>query len=162
MTSSWKLFQSIVLQIIQVTIGSRFLGRCLVTCRNRVKSGTGLLIFWRNVTFRDSPLVPSAPTTSLLCVYNDISSKGDAPSFASPLSPTPSLCPPSSLTHVHRCIGYHNPNRHSLSKSVRRTSQSTRPRSSIFRVHRRRETRVKRIEERRLTRHQNEEVSPCY
>ena len=33
------------------------------------------------------------------------------------LSPSP----PSSLTHVHRCIGDHNPNWHSLSKSVRLT-----------------------------------------
>ena len=35
----------------------------------------------------------------------------------------PGLFPsfPSSLTHVHRCIGYHNPNWNSLSKSARLT-----------------------------------------
>jgi len=31
----------------------------------------------------------------------------------------PSTCPPSSLTCVDRCIGYHNPNWHCLPKSTR-------------------------------------------
>ena len=32
---------------------------------------------------------------------------------------TPSSSPPSSLTHVHRCIGYHNPTWHSMPTSAR-------------------------------------------
>ena len=58
------------------------------------------------VTFCGSPC---APVTSLLCVSNDSSSKDDTPDFMSPPSPTPSPFSPSSLMHVHRCIGYRNP-----------------------------------------------------
>ena len=57
----------------------------------------------------------------------------------------------SSITHVHRCIGYHNPNWHSLSKPTRLTNLSVHdnrdgsfestpspfPPSSLMIVHRR-------------------------
>ena len=62
-----------------------------------------------------------------------------------------SPCPPSSLTYVHRFIGYHNPNWYSLSKSERlmylsvydnrdrasESSLSPSPLSSLTHVHRR-------------------------
>jgi hypothetical protein len=38
---------------------------------------------------------------------------------ASPPSPAPSLSPPSSLTHAHRCIGSRNPTRHSVPNCAR-------------------------------------------
>ena len=61
-----------------------------------------LAFVFLRVTFRGS--------TSLLCVSNDNRSQGSDTVYESPPSPTPSPSPPSSLTHVHRCIGYHNPN----------------------------------------------------
>ena len=40
---------------------------------------------------------------------------------ASPPSPAPSLSPPSSPTHAHRCIGSRNPTRHTVPNSARLT-----------------------------------------
>ena len=54
----------------------------------------------------DNPTLPVAH----LSVY-------DSRDGASETTLSPS--PISSLTHVHRCIGCHNPNWHSLTKSVR-------------------------------------------
>ena len=97
-------------------------GRLSCQERYRIDHILSELIFvFLRVTFRGYPLVPYTPVTSLVCVSNDGSSKGDAPVIVSPPFPAPSLFLPSSTTHVHRCIGYRNPNCHSLSKSVRLT-----------------------------------------
>ena len=88
-------------------------GRLPQQCQERYRLAhilAELTFVFLRVTFRGCPLAPCAPATSLLCVSNDGSSKGDAPAFVSPPSPAASLPRPSSLTHVHRCIGYHNPN----------------------------------------------------
>ncbi len=53
------------------------------------------------------------------CVY-DIRDRTSDPELSPP--------PPSSLTDVHWCIGYHNPNWYSLSKSMRLTCTNVRPR----------------------------------
>ncbi len=63
---------------------------------------------------RDTPCllgVQCTRVTSLLCVSRD--------SRDSASEPAPSPFPPSSLTHVHRCIGYRNPTCHSMSTSAR-------------------------------------------
>ncbi len=52
------------------------------------------------VTFRGSPFIHYAPTSSLLCVYND---NRDS---SSKTTPSPSLS--YSVTHAHRSIGYRN------------------------------------------------------
>ena len=113
--------------IIQIEVALEIPERLPQQCQERYRLAhilAELTFVFLRVTFRGSPLAPCAPATSLLCVSNDGSSKGDAPAFVSPPSPAPSLSPLSSLTHVHRCIGYRNPNWQSLPKPSRLTNLS--------------------------------------
>ena len=59
-------------------------------------------------------------TVEIALTYLSVYNSGDISS-----DPVLSPSPPSSLTHPHRCIGYHNPNWHSLSnKRLRRFGPS--------------------------------------
>ena len=85
-----------------IEVASEMPGRLPQQCQERYRLAdilAELTFVFLRVTFRGSPC---APATSLLCVSNDSSSKGDATAFASPPSPAPSPSPPPSLTHVHR------------------------------------------------------------
>jgi hypothetical protein len=100
------------------------------------------------VTFRGSPFLRSAMHNTKDADSTD--SARPTTAYASPLSPTPSPSPPSSLTDVHRCIGYRNPHCQSLTNTVRltylcvydnrdgvcETAPSPSPPSSLPHVHR--------------------------
>jgi hypothetical protein len=71
------------------------------------------------VTFRGSPVLRS--THVFTKDSGSVDSTRPTTAYVSPTSPVPSPSSPSSVTHVHRCIGYCNPHWKSLSKSVRLT-----------------------------------------
>ncbi len=62
------------------------------------------------------PPLPPRPPPPRSRTYPSVYDSRDGAS-----EPAPSPSPPSSLTHAHRCIGYRNPNWHSLPKSARLT-----------------------------------------
>ena len=132
---------------LRILSGVRLQQRLRSTCRISTESGTWPLLFFTQLTWGFLCIsvgrVPYLPVTSLLCVSRD--KRNSVSESAS------SSSPPSSFTHVHRCIGYHNPTWYSLTKSVRltnlsvydrrndvlETTPSPSPPSSLMLVHRR-------------------------
>jgi hypothetical protein len=125
-------------------------GRYKQQCKERYRLAdtvVELTFVFLRVTFRGSPFLRSSHVLT-----KDADSADSArPTFdASSPSPAPSLCPPSSLTHAHRCIGSRNPTRHSVPNSARLTylsvyesrdgvsepASSPSPPSSLTHVHR--------------------------
>ena len=72
-----------------------------------------------------SPCLPKPVSLTYLSVYDSRDSASESTLSPSPLS---------SLTYVHRCIGYRNPNWHSLPNPVRLTNLSVYDRRDVSSV----------------------------
>ena len=98
-------------------------GRSAQQCKERYRLAdtvVELTFVFMRVTFRGSPFLRSSHVLTKDAASADSARAIHYSTFdASPPSHAPSLSPPSSPTHAHRCIGSRNPTRHSVPNSAR-------------------------------------------